>query len=93
MSGAVGGDERVAECGAPVQHVPSGPAAGDHAGVEQDAQVVADRADRQPGARGQVGGAGWLAEQAQQRGAVGAEQAVQPAVALPVGRGEPPATG
>jgi hypothetical protein len=81
LAPAVQGGERVAERGAPVQHVPSGPAAGDDAGVEQDAQVVADRSDRQPGAGSQVGGAGWLAEQAQQRGAVGAEQAVQPAPA------------
>jgi hypothetical protein len=46
-SGAVRGDEGLAERGAPVQDVAAGTAAGDHARVEQHPQVVADSADRQ----------------------------------------------
>ena len=45
--GAIGGDEGVAEWGAPVQDVTSGAASGDDACLEQDAQVVAHRSHRQ----------------------------------------------
>ena len=81
--GAVRGDQRLAECRPPVKDVAARPAAGDGARVEQDPQVVADRADRQPAGGRQAGRPGGLIQRRQQRRAVRPDEPVQSA---PAGR-------
>jgi hypothetical protein len=83
----------LAERGAPVQHVAAGAAAGDDARVEQDPQVVADRADRQSAGRRQVRRAQGLVQEAQQRRAVRADEAVKAAMTGGVTGRETPRPG
>jgi hypothetical protein len=76
LSGA-GGGEGIAEGGAPVQDLAAGPAAQDGAGLQQHPQVIADRAGRQAGERGELRGGAGLLEQPQDAGAIRADEAGQ----------------
>lgn len=60
-----------------IQDGGSGAAAVDEARIEQDAQVMADRSEREAGDRNEVGRAGGLIEEAQDIGTGGAEESAQ----------------
>jgi hypothetical protein len=72
-----GGSERVAEGRAPVQDLTASAPAQDGACVEQYPQMVACRAERQAGERGELAGRAGLVEKPQDAGAVRADEAGQ----------------